>query len=702
MSKNALDPEKFDETLDEDFMTPFRIRCEYCKRTPEIRVKGDKAEIIKVKCVCGIDKIMTNSEYIKKMRTEDFHKRDCEKQGCQGDAVKYCVNCEKWLCQEHLNKENTSHKFSDTAEIDQKCTEHRGENVSFYCKYCKRHICKRCLEDHQSHQTRICDLNAEFQPERLNEKLTNYLKLALNQIKENRKQFCAFREKLVKLIRNLQEDFLENERINKNIYSLLNAMKTTYDEEKSFFVYYGINEISKFNIQLDFYKQKIAEKENINSNNNEFDAFTKFYTREFILSREIPNYLYDLKDFSQTNSEKLGETYNLVQLDNNTLASCGEGIEDGQPNLYGKIYILDKETLKLVKRSDTTDKSFNHDNKKQGNVNYICTRPRVLTESVRESAVVQTKEDYLDILSCGSEDGNKKIRVWSYKKEKFEKSIEIKDAHQESINKLITLTVGKLKVDEKIIPDRFASCSDDRTIKIWNLYKPNQTKYPLMKIEGHNEAVKCIVQIAGQNLIVSSSVDNLGNEDLNSIHGEVKIWDISGAKIDNLETIILTECRQSWPIKCGYMNSIVEVTGFKDKEITNGDIICGSIDGSIYILKKQLHEFKYVNAQKISHGWFKDASDYYPITGGGVSAFNVLQDGSIIVGCPNGKFIQIVNKKDQEGNTYYEPLKNDKIVTLGKSEEDRVDVIAFTNIKIGDRIYYYAAFMNGAIIQYSI
>ncbi len=258
----------------------------------------------------------------------------------------------------------------------------------------------------------------------------------------------------------------------------------------------------------------------------------------------------------------------------------------------------------------------------------------------------------------------------------------IPKTHDLAVNKIITL----IKDGEE---NRFASCSSDTKIFIWNLYKPKQIKTPLMILEGHSQAVKNIIQIANQDLIVSASRNETGKE----IKGEVKIWNIEQANPDNPEPLINNQPLQTFEnIVVGYQNSLIEITKLEGDEIKNGDLMCGCIDGTVCILKKNPNSFDYQLTQKIQHPWFtiKTAND--KITGGGVSAFNLLQDGSVIAGCPNGGFVQIyLNKKSA-----YE--------ILGQIQKEIINdnIVAFANIKIKDRIFYYAVTYSGKLIEYNI
>ena len=94
----------------------------------------------------------------------------------------------------------------------------------------------------------------------------------------------------------------------------------------------------------------------------------------------------------------------------------------------------------------------------------------------------------------------------------------------------------------KVIPisnNRFAFCSLDETIRVWQSKEP----YKEIKIlQGHTDAVRCIIQLKGKEKLVSGSWDQT-----------IRIW--------NLLTYI---CEKSIPnVDCGERNGIIEIEDSK-------------------------------------------------------------------------------------------------------------------------------------------
>ena len=81
---------------------------------------------------------------------------------------------------------------------------------------------------------------------------------------------------------------------------------------------------------------------------------------------------------------------------------------------------------------------------------------------------------------------------------------QIKNAHDLCINKVI-----------KLSNNRIASCSDDKTVKIWKS-DPPYSDTPIKVLTGHSGRVNCLVYLTERNKLLSVSVDKT-----------LRLWDIS-------------------------------------------------------------------------------------------------------------------------------------------------------------------------------
>lgn len=131
---------------------------------------------------------------------------------------------------------------------------------------------------------------------------------------------------------------------------------------------------------------------------------------------------------------------------------------------------------------------------------------------------VEMKDGFL--ISCsGSLD--KSIRIWSISGNSYKSEYIIENAHEYFIMKVIILS-----------KNRFGSCSNDKTIKIWNSNPP----YNLIKVlTGHQLSVDSIIKLKKRELLVSGSYDKtLRFWNLNSYQCETIMNDISCYNNDSL------------------------------------------------------------------------------------------------------------------------------------------------------------------------
>ena len=109
---------------------------------------------IKVSCTCNeiqsCPSVMDVSDYINKMRYRDPLLMHCSFHQ-DNPPVTFCLNCEKWLCEECL-KENHNKKKCKPVE-DQRfqfCPKHIDCKLSCVCKKCQEIMCDKCAEEHVS------------------------------------------------------------------------------------------------------------------------------------------------------------------------------------------------------------------------------------------------------------------------------------------------------------------------------------------------------------------------------------------------------------------------------------------------------------------------------------------------------------------------------------------------------------------------
>ena len=121
------------------------------------------------------------------------------------------------------------------------------------------------------------------------------------------------------------------------------------------------------------------------------------------------------------------------------------------------------------------------------------------------------KEFKLDVLDTSSQenmyslcqlsDGNiiigltKNMKIYSFSDNKLTLNFTIQNAHEERINKIISLR-------DKM----FASCSDDQFIKIWINEEPYR-QTPIKVLEGHTDEIKSFLYLEDKDEIISIAKD---------------------------------------------------------------------------------------------------------------------------------------------------------------------------------------------------
>ena len=158
----------------------------------------------------------------------------------------------------------------------------------------------------------------------------------------------------------------------------------------------------------------------------------------------------------------------------------------------------------------------------------------------------------------------------------------IKNAHAQWINKVITLP-----------NNRIASCSDDKTIKIWKS-NPPYSDTPITVLKGHSNWVHSLLFIKERDIIISGSWDET-----------LRLWNIS-----TYQCITVIE-----EVECWSTNALYQID--KDRVIVGGS-----------------DSFRIVNIDKcVIEKKIKDRELDY------VNCFLKLRDNkTIICGCDNGIF----------------------------------------------------------------
>ncbi|KAJ3430735.1 hypothetical protein M0812_02407 [Anaeramoeba flamelloides] len=147
----------------------------------------------------------------------------CLKVDQRVEAIVYCHDCEKNLCEQcemiHQFPGYRNHRRT-RAEPDnngtEKCPIHQNNKLSRYCKNCKKVICDKCSFDHTNHETIAFDQPMDFYKELINEQ-KKCTKNHFERINEKFEQLNNSEEKMIskkeKILSEISEFYLNQKKL---------------------------------------------------------------------------------------------------------------------------------------------------------------------------------------------------------------------------------------------------------------------------------------------------------------------------------------------------------------------------------------------------------------------------------------------------------------------------------------------------------
>ena len=243
------------------------LLCPKCwNKVPYINTFIDGNNIkIKILCVClEINNylILELSEYINLINNRKilnkcfFHK--------EITAIKFCMNCEKWLCEKCSSKHredicksenndiNTNSKCNSNKEAII-CLEHNKNKKVYFCKKCRNILCKECFGKHNIRNKKVHKgINIEYyitnekikiKKNKLDEykgKITDvYNKIKnellkeidslINEDNKNNADNSLSREDLIKNKKIIEDKYLLHKNINQQLYNLIKIILNNYE-----------------------------------------------------------------------------------------------------------------------------------------------------------------------------------------------------------------------------------------------------------------------------------------------------------------------------------------------------------------------------------------------------------------------------------------------------------------------------------------
>ena len=250
------------------------VLCPNCFLFPSITIPNSMC--INLSCqFCKYNEILLIKDYlnIKDIRTCDYYAHN---RTISSTCEKYCVHCQKWLCDEcdSLHKKDSKmHKVVKRNKDNKTFCKCKGK-VDFFCYDCNYHFCKECKREHLTHKfnslTSIIS-NEEFK--QLNEKinqLDNFINKKLLSIKN---EIISSLYQAISLVNNVYQ---RNYLINSNLLSFLKLLVQSYETTNhNFFVMQNITTI--FDFELPHYDKK----------SDDIKEFLMYLNTSSIIGKEI-------------------------------------------------------------------------------------------------------------------------------------------------------------------------------------------------------------------------------------------------------------------------------------------------------------------------------------------------------------------------------------------------------------------------------
>ena len=426
---------------------------------------------------------------------------------CNSHSVegKYCLKCDRWLCKDCITVHEdikSSHKDLMTKIeliLNNKCDEHNKKNKIGFCCTCYEEICSTCAgffndghikytnQDKWQHIFDYLDFHSIKQFEKIVDKMNK-------QIKDYKNNQIEKLNKIIAKIENLKNEINNKfEIIEKNNKNLTEYYKNLF---KTFIVFqdvpsYIINEnTSKFQFNKNFF---IIE----NESNNTFDEIARatletfetcnLYQLSYYPEIKVNEALYELN----TNNNLI---YSIIQLKDTTILTGNYSnkkvlfysynfkkiTELSTPGNVTCLCELTNNMLAIGMYNPNNIFIYDISQKEKG---IFKEMKKLEGHSGKINSIIEINDSYL--ISAG-DGGSYEIFVWD---KKNDNNLQKLSGHSGNINCLINLDYN----DQFFY---FASCSEDKYIKIWrnnSIYRNINCNNPVKKIiQLKNKKIVCV------------------------------------------------------------------------------------------------------------------------------------------------------------------------------------------------------------------
>ena len=236
-----------EKTLREDKLTtlnPQWIVCSDCYSIPLVRIFIENNQVqITINCKCltrGKEKFSLSEYKLLILKKRPIINKPCYIHS-KKKSLFYCLNCEKWLCQEcfYNNHKKLKHIYHTiSVKMIPKCNNgHYNSKAYGYCVKCDKNLCKECILIQKKFQHQIMmfdDVNLNLKKDK---KWEQFTKLKYDVLNNNRILKNTIIQKLSKgkdieknskLIFDIEDAWANNEKINQEIIDCLLILFSNY------------------------------------------------------------------------------------------------------------------------------------------------------------------------------------------------------------------------------------------------------------------------------------------------------------------------------------------------------------------------------------------------------------------------------------------------------------------------------------------